>query len=104
MRQVCSRSTRTLVIEVPSKGGDKSYTVKVYVPAEGGYSCSCPGFNFRKTCTHVEDDIEECGWTEGLGPEPQNGRQKQLGICPRCGDPTEKVSFGIAEVQNQEQA
>ena len=101
---MCGSSTRTLRIEVPSNTREgESYAVKVRIEGDGGYSCSCPGFKFRGTCAHVEDTIEECGWRQGAGPEIQNGRQMQLGICPRCGDKTEVVSFGRSELPEEEQ-
>ena len=98
-RQVCGRSTRILEIETPSSDGKSTYTVRVEQPdgAQVEHECSCPGFKFRRQCRHVQVVDESCGWVEGESKERQNGREKQLGICPRCGEATYVERFANAD-------
>lgn len=91
--QACVASESVLSISVPSSSSDAVYQVTASV-GDGGVSCSCPGFQFRKTCKHVSVETRACGWIEGVSDENQNGRQHSLKICPKCGSKTEVIMYG----------
>lgn len=59
-----------------SKQGDPAYD----------YSCTCPGFKFRKSCRHIaEVKSERCGF----GWSALAGRPEKMGEkCPVCGADT----------------
>ena len=87
--QVCIADVRKFKIRVPSNSEDGVFhEVSGEVGDLGAINCTCKGFKFRKTCSHVEVIFEVCGWAEGEAEESQNGRQRQLRICPRCGSET----------------
>jgi len=62
---------------------------------EYAYSCTCPGFTFRKHCKHVEASKSlRCNW----GSEAFSGSFKAPnlnGSCPKCGGPTVVVRVGV---------
>jgi len=37
--------------EAPSSKGDKNYTVQI--DDNGNYTCTCPGYGFRRKCRHI---------------------------------------------------
>jgi len=92
--QTCDARVREFKFKVPS-----SSTPGVEYDVEGVFNdghikCSCPGYKFRGTCSHLEIKEVRCGWDEATSSEAQTLDQKQKGICPRCGSPTENVLRG----------
>ena len=80
-----------MVVTVPSSSGDGEYEIEIILGEGGSYTCPCRGFFYRQKCGHARVERVECGWVSGVSDEPQNGRQSQLGICPRCGGETDVV-------------
>lgn len=58
-----------------------------------GAHCTCKGFQFRKTCKHVQElqTTKLCLWSSAFSDEPQ----EQTGICPVCGSQTEAVRVAV---------
>ena len=54
---------------------------------ERGYVCSCPRFEFRSDCEHVQAARSlRCGWNEGMDVDLQPNRTTPTRpTCPRCG-------------------
>lgn len=92
--QVCDARVRGFRFRVPSNSTPGvEYTIEG-VMRDGSITCSCPGFKFRGTCSHLEITETRCGWDSESSPEAQTLEQKDKGICPRCGGPTESVLRG----------
>jgi len=43
----------TRVFNIPS-GKDPNKTYKVFQYTDGSWECECPGFQYRKSCSHIE--------------------------------------------------
>jgi hypothetical protein len=69
----------------------KVYTITIQMPWDEreDWTCTCPGFEFRGYCRHIER-VHPCRWRELVGPEEQTPEQKAEHICPRCGNNTNK--------------
>lgn len=91
--QQCRTSDEVVPILVPSHSEPGvSYTVIIRGDDPDDAICECEGFNFRGKCSHQQEALRlKCNWTELVGPETQNDRQRQELICPRCSGDTEWV-------------
>jgi hypothetical protein len=64
---------------------------------EYDYSCTCQGFKFRKTCSHIKEVKEKklrCGWmgfTDGGKTVMKNGKA----FCPKCGAEAHPLAYGV---------
>ena len=57
-----------------------------------GWSCTCKGYRYRKTCKHVaQAEKEQCTWHKEYSDE----KQVEEGVCPVCGGPTIPVMVGV---------
>jgi hypothetical protein len=108
-------TNRSWTKEITGSGG-KTYTLTYgpdYSPNrqyEYDYQCTCSGFQFRKTCKHVEaarkmDSADErgpddrCGWSgqfeSGEVVEVPASDEFPLGLaCPMCDRPVFAFSYG----------
>ena len=90
--------------KVLSTDGTKTYEVSWgrmahWADYQYGWSCSCQGFKFRKSCAHVkavEEGNQRCGWNSCLEPTldtetSPNGKQ----VCPECGGPVSVHQVGV---------
>jgi len=92
--QTCDARVRRFRFKVQSNSTPgKSYDIEG-VFNDGYIKCSCPGFTFRGSCSHLNIEEERCGWDESTSAEAQTLEQKDKGICPRCGGMTERVLRG----------
>lgn len=92
--QTCDARVRRFRFRVPSNSTPgKTYEIEGMFN-DGYVRCSCPGYKFRGTCGHLAVEEERCGWDEATSAEAQSLEQKEKGICPRCGSPTERVLRG----------
>lgn len=68
---------------------DKYYNVTIYPWQRVNSKCTCAGYRYRHTCSHIEQVYDNyfCDWNEIDGSEKQN----EQGICPRCGAPTNTI-------------
>jgi len=89
--QTCDAKVREFKFKVKSKSSEGvEYDIEG-VFNDGHIKCSCPGYKFRGTCGHLEVKETRCGWDASSSAEAQSIEQKEKGICPRCGSPTERV-------------
>ena len=60
-------------------------------PHQCNWHCTCKGFQFRKTCKHIEEaKADRCGY----GWEAAAGSPIEMGMtCPKCGGPTSTVRY-----------
>jgi len=92
----CETNIQWGPVTVKSSSGATSYEVswgRRYDPMDAlyGWSCTCKGFQFRKTCKHVkavEAEHLRCGWNAELDPtvDPVRNKDGEL-CCPECGAP-----------------
>ena len=78
-------------VVVPSKSGGEDHRIVISganLTVEHG---SCRGFEYRKTCSHLQVTEEECGWHGGRSAVPQS----QPGKCPLCGSMTVDAMYGV---------
>ena len=69
---------------------------QVYDPHLDGWTCTCKGFTYRKTCKHIKQAEEErCGWHQQYSDEVQTEAQENDHICPKCGNTTMTVRVGV---------
>lgn len=47
------------IVRIKSSKGDKDYVV--VINANGRHTCDCPGYGFRKTCSHIKQALEKVG-------------------------------------------
>lgn len=47
------------IVRIKSSKGDKDYVV--VINQNGTHKCDCPGFGFRKTCSHIKQALEQVG-------------------------------------------
>lgn len=91
--QVCG--AYTLADKVLSSKGDEHYDVVVSLDATLD-RCTCMGFQFRRKCKHVDKLREKlCGWNEQIDDVRQTPQQEMEGICPKCGEETQVVRWGV---------
>ena len=58
----------------------------------GDLTCTCKGFQFRRTCKHVKEvESTRCTWHSMWSDEEQT----EQGICPVCGSKTEYVMVAV---------
>ena len=91
-------------VKVLSSDGSKIYQVTYgrlahWADTQYGWSCTCPGFKFRKTCNHikaVEKSGQRCGWNADLEPgrQPVTTPKGEL-ACPECGGPVSAYRVGV---------
>lgn len=59
-----------------------------------GHMCTCPGFEYRNTCRHIQDENLtglRCGW----GLDAYMGEVHDETFCPECGAETIVISCGV---------
>lgn len=76
------------VLEVPGSKGH-SYVVafgfRLLGPCMYDYTCTCPSFEFRGRCKHIEANRgKRCGWSWQVGGGEVDSANPK---CPRCGGP-----------------
>ena len=96
----CCESARSFDTTVVSTSSKRIYVVSYGPtprgPYEYGWSCTCTGFQVRKTCAHVTsveklpfDQGGRCGWdSEADGGEATDGK------CPQCSSPVTHYQYG----------
>jgi hypothetical protein len=47
------------IVRIMSSKGDKEYVV--VLNGNGRHTCDCPGYGFRKTCSHIKQALEKVG-------------------------------------------
>jgi hypothetical protein len=78
---------------IPSSDGHHTYFVSLTTTNRGDYiaECGCPGAKYHGKCKHIKEaEAKRCLWHSQFDEE-----QKEDGICPRCGGPTENIRFGV---------
>jgi hypothetical protein len=94
--------------QVKSSSGGGTYTVsweRLYGRAADeqgcmfGWSCTCKGFQYRRTCSHVTKvaaSQARCGWNAEMDTGAEAATDPATGekCCPECGAPVqvEKVA------------
>lgn len=68
--------------------------------AQFGYRCTCVGFDYRKTCSHVTQvaaaSAHHCRWNAALDPGLPPDRDDQGNpVCPDCGGPVVPVRVAV---------
>ena len=60
------------------------------------WHCTCKGFQFRKTCSHIKTAEKEywCGWDQFIH-EGDVVREKGRIKCPRCGAEAEPIKHMV---------
>jgi hypothetical protein len=54
--------------------------------------CECQSYHYRGQCKHQIEALDRlCSWSSNIGPEQQTEEEYKHKICPRCGQPTERV-------------
>jgi hypothetical protein len=91
---------------VPSSSGRGSYTVRFgrlfgrdadIQGALHGWTCTCKGFDIRRTCSHVTRVAASgarCGWDDRWDAEEAAEDAQGQPCCPRCSGPTFVYTFG----------
>jgi len=93
---------------VPSSRGGATYTVRWerdFSPkrtTEFHYSCTCKGFEIRRTCSHVRKveagdpkTAGRCSWdSRWEAGEPMVEVATEEDCCPRCGGPVFGYTYG----------
>jgi hypothetical protein len=95
-RKVCSQNVR-FHTKVPASKGGGEYHVSFGVENPGEYQsnwhCTCPGFQYRRDCKHVEQaKARKCdaGWDAYAGGPGIEGDK-----CPKCGSPVEIIKIAV---------
>lgn len=77
-----------------SKGNTYHVSWGRQFPAKGGFTfgwlCTCKGWAFRGTCSHVkkvEAENLRCAWNAELEPTLEPERKNGDPVCPECGAP-----------------
>lgn len=90
--QRCSSTEPYFIQEIQSRTDSRLlYEVHSILPEDppNEYVCGCPGFRYNGQCAHqMMAWTDRCLWEEMKGPEIQTVDQKELEICPRCGQET----------------
>lgn len=97
---ICTTNTHWEMQVSGSKG--KIYTVsweKLAPDAatQYGWNCTCQGFKFRKTCSHVTGvQRHRCGWNGELEVTAEPGRDANGDpCCPECKGPVEALRVAV---------
>lgn len=72
---------------------DSGEEYTLYYHMERGWSCSCPGFNYRGNCRHVTDEelqSKRCGWAWDAFANTTYHEK----VCPECGEDTYAFYYG----------
>lgn len=90
--QTCATNTNW-VAEVEGSKGD-TYTVSYGFcergPYQFDYTCTCPGFKYRKACKHIESVREDrCAWNGTLEVV------EHVDECPDCGGPVMSLEVAV---------
>lgn len=70
-------------------------------PSNGKYQydwcCDCKGYQFRRTCRHIEaaKKAERCRWNEGMEPTAHAEWVDGEARCPVCGGPVVTFNVGV---------
>ena len=61
-----------------------------------GFTCTCPGYKYRKACRHIRDvSGERCAWHEEYNNPEMAEVDHYTRKCPRCGADVEAVRIGV---------
>lgn len=109
------QTNREWSMEVPSSDGTKTYTVSWGMQGHSSvcdydYSCTCPGFQHRGTCKHVqtlrdgdtrETNNSRCGWDGRWNAGdvhgsymPSDELEADEPCCPNCRGPVYSYAYG----------
>lgn len=81
--KACPKLIHPREIRYASKSNPgKIYTVVTATILNDAF-CTCPGWQFRGTCTHIDqaENDHACEWFAGPGEDRPD-------LCPLCGEPT----------------
>jgi hypothetical protein len=83
--RVCSTIIHPREIVFGSKSDPKTYHTVISRTILNDPVCTCPGWQFRQHCSHV-DQVEEnqCDWMSIEGSETH---------CPKCGESVEEYDL-----------
>ena len=99
--QICSKYLdflsdfeRKIEIQIESSNDiEIYYDVVIYPWIMDKSECTCQGFKYRHTCSHIEIARENyfCEWNQIDCEDKQNEHQREQHICPRCQAPTRDI-------------
>jgi hypothetical protein len=88
LRAYCLSSDNFKQEVTGSKGEVYEITPNNSYSDEHDLNCTCPQFTYRnKKCKHIKM-VEEWGFYCGWHCEFSEGLQEELGVCPKCKQPT----------------
>lgn len=104
----CNSNMGNWFMEIGSgKGDGTKYTVRFQRmppghPVQIDWTCTCKGYQFRKTCSHIEHAKRmRCGWNEELEPTAKalpsdaNVHRETGHKCPKCRTIAYAVRVGV---------